>query len=227
MYNMYKGEYIPPTLTVDTVVFQLVNDQLAVLLIQRASEPFKDKWALPGVYNAAGETTRDAMNRALKVKAGINPRRIRLVDQLYTFDTVARDPRGHAVSVSYLCLGDDIQPRCGGLAQNPTFWPIGDLPVLAFDHDDIIRYAHNRLASRITYSSIISALLPNEFTLSELQRAHEAILFRSLDKRNFRKKFLSLGLIHETGESRRIGAHRPAKLYVFNSHKLVVLENKF
>jgi 8-oxo-dGTP diphosphatase len=224
---MYQGEYVPPTLTTDAVVFQLIDNRLSVLLIQRAAEPFRDSWALPGGYVAVGETTQSALDRILLAKAGIRPQQIHMVDQLYAFDTVARDPRGHAVSVSYLCLGNDIQPDQRSGIQNPIFFAINNLPRLAFDHDNIIHYAHKRLASKITYTNIISALLPNEFTLSQLQAAHEAILMRPLDKRNFRKKFLSLNLIHETGQLHRDGAHRPAKLYTFNTRRLQVLETQF
>jgi 8-oxo-dGTP diphosphatase len=224
---MYQGEYVPPTLTTDAVVFQLIDNQLSVLLIQRAGEPFKDSWALPGGYVAIGETTQTALDRILLVKAGIRPQQIHMIDQLYAFDTVARDPRGHAVSVSYLCLGNDIQPDQRLGIQNPTFFAINNLPRLAFDHDSIIHYAHKRLASKITHTNIISALLPNKFTLSQLQAAHEAVLMRPLDKRNFRKKFLSLNLIHETGQFYRDGAHRPAKLYIFNTRQLQSLETQF
>jgi len=220
MNNMYKNEYIPPTLTVDAILFQIIDKKLNVLLIQRTGEPFKDQWALPGIYNAVGETTHHALSRALLRKAGVDLSQIHRVEQLYTFDTVARDPRGHAVSVSYMCLGYDIMPKTDAGVQHPTWFPVDDLPELAFDHVSIIRYARRRLASKMTYTNIVAALLPNEFTLSELQVVHEAIFDHSLDKRNFRKKFLSLDFIKETGAIRQNGAHRPAKLYRFNTRKL-------
>jgi 8-oxo-dGTP diphosphatase len=224
---MFRSKYIPPTLTVDAVLFQLIDGRLDVLLIERTNKPFAGSWALPGAYCSAGETTLDALSRMLISKAGINPRKIGLVDQLYTFDRVARDPRGHAVSLSYMCLVHGMTTKNSKETQNPTFCPVDDLPDLAFDHDEIIAYARKRLASKITYSNIISALLPKQFTLSQLQKAYEAILMQSLDKRNFRKKFLSLNLIHETGQFYQAGAHRPAKLYSFNTLDLVVLETQF
>jgi 8-oxo-dGTP diphosphatase len=223
---MRKGQYIPPTITVDAVVFQIVDNRLSVLLIRRAGEPFRGHWALPGVYNQLGETTREAMSRALSRKAGVNPDDINAVDQLFTFDTVARDPRGHAVSVTYMALGDDFQIREDD-AQNPAWFAVDDLPELAFDHADIIDFARKRLASKITYSNLIAGLLPEEFTLSELQAAYEAVLGRMLDKRNFRKKFLGLDFIRETNKTRQNGAHRPAKLYKFMSRKLQYIETKF
>lgn len=206
---------------------QLIDDELFVVLIQRANQPFKGAWALPGGYNAAGETTLEAVERTLKIKAGVEVADVRLVEQLYTFDTVARDPRGHAVSVTYLGLGKDIVPEGSKTTQNPQFFPINNLPKLAYDHGDIIAYAHNRLKSKLTYTNAVYALLDQFFTLTQLQAAYKAILGRPLDKRNFRKKFLSLGLIHPTSEMRREGAHRPARLYAFNSKELEALSRSF
>lgn len=227
MNVMFAGEYIPPTLTVDSVVLQLIDGELFVLLIQRANEPFKGAWALPGGYNPAGETTHDAMRRVLKTKAGIDCEDLRLVEQLYTFDTVARDPRGHAVSVTYMGLGKDLIPEGSKTTQHPQFYPVTRLPELAYDHQDIIAYAHQRLQSKITYTNAVYALLDPLFTLSQLQSAYEAILCRPLDKRNFRKKFLSLELITATNEYHREGAHRPARLYKFNQQTLQSLSRSF
>jgi 8-oxo-dGTP diphosphatase len=223
----YSSEYVPPILTADSVVFQLIENQLYVLLIQRANEPFKGDWALPGGYNAAGETTQHAMNRVLQKKGGINPTDLRFVQQLYTFDTVARDPRGHAVSVTYMGLGKELTPKGTSETQNPQFFPVTHLPSLAYDHADIIKYAHERLQSKITYTNAVFALLDPLFTLTQLQVAYEAILCRPLDKRNFRKKFLSLELIHPTTEYMKDGAHRPARLYRFNKQGLETLSRSF
>lgn len=223
----YTSEYIPPTLTVDSVVFQLINGALSVLLIQRAQEPFKDAWALPGGYNAIGETTQEAMVRVLKTKGGVESSDLSLVEQLYTFDTVARDPRGHAVSIAYMGLGKNIEPKSSKTSQNPQFFNISALPKLAYDHKHIIKYAHERLANKLMYTNVIFALLPELFTLTQLQSAYEAVLCRELDKRNFRKKFLSLGLIHATEQYAREGAHRPARLYQFNKDSLETLTRSF
>jgi 8-oxo-dGTP diphosphatase len=225
--NTHKGEYKPPILTADSVIFQLVNNQLCILLIRRAKEPFKGLRALPGGYNAAGETTKDAMTRVLKSKAGLNTKDLRLIEQLYTFDTVARDPRGHAVSVTYMGLGKDLTPVSSGTTEEPEFFPITQLPDMAYDHGTIIKYAHERLRAKVTYTNAVFALLPEFFTLTQLQSAYEAILGRELDKRNFRKKFLSLDLIHATKEYHREGAHRPAQLHTFNKQSLETLVRSF
>jgi 8-oxo-dGTP diphosphatase len=224
---MYKGEYIPPTLTVDSVIFQLINNQLCVLSIKRTQEPFDGWWALPGGYNAAGETTKEALNRIVLNKAGVNVSTLPLVEQLYTFDTVARDPRGHAVSVTYMGLGLNLDPAISKTTQSPQFFPVTDLPKTAYDHADIIAYAHERLRSKLTYTNAVFALLPKQFTLSKLQSAYEAILGRELDKRNFRKKFLALDLVEETGEMFQEGAHRPARLFRFRQQSLHALERSF
>lgn len=221
------GVYEPPVLVVDSVVFQLKGSTLSVLLIERTNEPFKGQWALPGGYCAAGETTGDAMSRILKAKAGLKVKDLPMIEQLFTFDTVARDPRGHAVSVSYLGLGKDLKLYLSQTSQNPQFFPVNKLPKLMFDHDEIISYAHQRLKNKITYTNAVFALLPELFTLTQLQASYEAVLEQKLDKRNFRKKFLSLDLVEKTDKYYQEGAHRPASLYRFKQQKLQVLMRNF
>jgi 8-oxo-dGTP diphosphatase len=223
----YTKGYVPPILTVDSVVFQLIDNVLYVLLIQQANQPFRGAWVLPGGYNAAGETTHDAMGRILEARAGVAVSDLKLVEQLYTFETAARDPRGHAVSVTYMGLGKDIVPEGSQTTQNPQFFPVDQLPEIAYDHQDIITYAHQRLQSKVGYTNAVYALLDPFFTLPQLQAAYEAIFGRPFDKRNFRKKFLSLDLIHATSEMQREGAHRPARFYTFNKPELESLSRSF
>ena len=223
---MYNTEYVPPTVTVDAVVFQLIDGALHVCLVQRGQDPFKDSWALPGGYSAAGETTRQALDRIVERKAGVSlSKQTKYEEQLLTFDTVARDPRGHAVSIAYMACGLNITP--GNASEKTQFFPVDQLPKLAFDHGSIITYAHKRLASKISYTNVIFSLLDTKFTMSELQTAYEAIFGHELDKRNFRKKFAQLDLVKETDEYKREGAHRPARLYVFKQTKLQILERSF
>jgi 8-oxo-dGTP diphosphatase len=223
----FTEEYMAPTLTVDSVIFQLDGNNLSVLLIQREQDPFAGAWALPGGYCAAGETTSQAMGRIVQDKTGLRLTQLSFVEQLYTFDTVARDPRGHAVSVTYMGLSKDISLLTTKTTQNPQFFWITELPNLAYDHADIIAYAHARLQSKLSYTNAIYALLPKKFTLSQVQTAYEAVLGRSLDKRNFRKKFLSLELIEETAEQLKQGAHRPARLFRFKQSDLQTLTRSF
>jgi 8-oxo-dGTP diphosphatase len=215
-----KSPYLPPTLTVDGVVFQIIGSELMVLLVKRRNEPFRGHYALPGGYNAQGETTTEALGRVLKKKAGIDTKAAGRIEQLYTFDSVGRDPRGHAVSVVYMILGRNMEPEQSETTESPCFMPIGNLPKLSYDHKDIIRYARDRLRSKIGYTNAIFALLPRHFTLSQLQAAYEAVLGKSLDKRNFRKQFLALSVLSDTATFHQDGAHRPAKLYKFKNQKL-------
>ncbi|HSW92355.1 MAG TPA: NUDIX domain-containing protein [Patescibacteria group bacterium] len=222
----YEQAYVPPTLTVDAVLFQLVDSQLMVLLTRRAEEPFKGAWALPGGYCAEGQTTIEALTSIVKRKVGVDiDIDLGYIEQLYTFDTVARDPRGHAVSVTYMGCGKHIATKGG--SQTSEWHPADQLPALAYDHADIIAYARDRLTAKLTYTNAAMGLLNQKFTLSQLQTAYEAVLGRELDKRNFRKKFLSLHLIHETSEILKSGAHRPAKLYEFNNNSLETLDRSF
>lgn len=222
----HSGPYTPPTLTVDLVLFRLQSDQLEVLLTKRANEPFKGDWALPGGYCAQGQTTLTALASVTRRKIGVDiDTDLSYIEQLYTFDTVARDPRGHAVSVTYMGCTREIEPS--DAEQEIEWHNVDRMPTLAYDHEDIIKYARERLASKLGYTNVAASLLGKKFTLSQLQTTYEAVVGRELDKRNFRKKFLSLGLIHETGEMWREGAHRPAALYAFNDDSVIVLSRSF
>lgn len=216
-------DYTAPILTVDGIVFQLSEDkrELQVLLIQRGFEPFKGTFALPGGYNPAGETTKQALDRVLTEKTGVRIAQLGLVEQLYTFDSIKRDPRGHAVSVVYMGLGRDIALAPSDTVQNPQFYPVTKLPPLAYDHDKLIAFAHTRLKAMITDTTAMAALLPASFTFAELQAAYEAVLGINLDKRNFRKKILALDILKELDDHAAGGAHRPARLYAFRDRTTV------
>ena len=222
----YTTPYVAPTLTVDAIIFQIVNGVLNVCLIQRANDPFKGSWALPGGYSPQGETTTEALERIVQHKAGINIQNdLSYIEQLYTFDTVARDPRGHAVSVTYMGCGREVFPD--NAQSIVSFFPVDALPPIAYDHEKIIDYARKRLIAKLTYTNAVYAFLPQYFTLTELQSAYEAVFGYELDKRNFRKKFATLGLTKETDQMRREGAHRPARLHQFTSDTLQVLSRSF
>lgn len=224
---LYKN-FVSPTVSVDSVIFQLTADRLYVLLVERQSEPYKGMRALPGGYNPIEQTTKEVMEQSLLTKTGVVLSKLRVVEQLYTFDTPKRDPRGHAISVTYMGLTRNLTPLAGGTTEYPLFFPVDDLPDnLAYDHKKIIEYALSRLQGKLYYTNIVFALIPKLFTLSQLQKAYEVILGRDFDKRNFRKKYLSLGLIQPTNEMIREGAHRPARLYKFNKQSLEFLSRNF
>jgi 8-oxo-dGTP diphosphatase len=211
----YTSKYTPPTLTVDLVLFSIIENQLKVVVMQRPNQPFKGAWALPGGYAPAGETTIQALTRITLEKTNIHIAELAFVEQLYAFDTVARDPRGHAVSIAYvggvLKLNEDL------LSNQARFFPVNELPEITFDHHTIIHTAHKHLANEVQYGNRAASFLTKIFTLTELQNVHEIILGLQLDKRNFRKKILSTGVLKDTKRVRSGGIHRPARLYTFNA----------
>ncbi len=213
-------------LTVDTVIATVEDGQLKVLLIQRTGEPFAGRPALPGGYLQADEVSEESARRVLADKAGVQGV---YLEQLYTFDAPDRDPRGRVVSVAYFALvpRDRLRIEPGPATQHPSLVPIAELPELAFDHAEIIRYAQGRIQSKLEYTNVVYSLLPASFTLSQLQGTYEAILCRPLDKRNFQKKFLSLDLIETTGEKTSGGQHRPAQLYRFKDTSPAELKKFF
>jgi 8-oxo-dGTP diphosphatase len=170
-----------------------------------------------------------AARRELCEEAGIAA--AHYLEQLYTFGAVDRDPRTRVISVAYYALlpGREsglplCEPEAGTDATEADWWPVDDLPPLAFDHAEIVSVALSRLRAKLGYTSVAYALLPAEFTLTELQTVYEIILGRSLDKRNFRKKMLAAGILEATPNQRREGAHRPAQLYRFTRREPVFLD---
>ncbi len=218
--------YLSAAVTIDVIVFTIENDQLKVVLIKRSDEPFRGDYALPGGFLQKSETTHQAALRILNDKAGVSDV---FVEQLYTFDDVDRDPRGQIVSIAYFALVPPHQLafKSGALVQEPALLSTSELPKLAFDHRKMIDYAVGRLRSKLEYTNVIYSLLPRLFTLTQLQRTYEIILNKPLDKRNFRKKYLSLGLIESTNQKLEGTRYRPAELYRFKSHKPVELQRWF
>jgi len=222
---MSEQIYKTAGVTVDVVLFTIDEGVLKTLLIKRTNEPFKGLRALPGGFLQKDETSQQAANRILKNKAGVKDI---YTEQLYAFDGAKRDPRGQVISITYFALTrkDDVRFE-GSDIQTPKFAPVRGLAHLAFDHADIIGYALKRLQSKLEYTNVVYSLLRPKFTLTELQNAYEIILGKRLDKRNFRKKFLSLGLIAATKDYERGGKRRPALLYKFKAVKFSELKKFF
>lgn len=214
--TMYTYEYAHPAVTTDIVIFTLQDGQLKVLLIQRANDPYKNHWGLPGGFIEINEDLQTAALRELKEETGVSGV---YLEQLYTFGKPDRDPRERVISVAYYALVpiDYLHIRADSDAKNVAWFACKHLPVLAFDHKQIIELARNRLASKLDYSTIALQFMPVHFTLSALQKVYEIIMDMALDKRNFRKRILSLDCIEQTGESSRDGKHRPARLYRLKS----------
>ncbi|MAR11931.1 MAG: NUDIX hydrolase [Blastopirellula sp.] len=211
-------DYPRPCLTVDCVVFGLDETALQVLLIQRAIEPHAGCWALPGGFVEMGESLEAAARRELQEETSLD---ISYLEQLYTFGGVDRDPRDRVVTVAYYALVKrlDHVARASSDARQVGWFPVNDLPPLAFDHEVIMAAAHERLRGKVRYQPIGFELLPTKFTLRQLQHVYETILDRALDKRNFRKKILSMDLLIELDETEQGVAHRAARLYRFDRRK--------
>lgn len=221
----YQYEYPRPSVTVDCVVFGLDDGALKVLLIQRQQEPYADRWALPGGFVDMDESLDQAAWRELSEETGIERM---YLEQLYTFGAVDRDPRGRVITVAYYALTNlaDHNLTAGTDARSAAWFPVRQVPSLAFDHQHILELAVDRLRGKVRYAPVGFELLPRRFTLTQLQRLYETILERPLDKRNFRKKILGMGLLIETDEMEKDVPHRAARLYKFDGRKYRQLTKK-
>lgn len=207
---------------VDNCIFSVSAGRLEVLLIRLKKSPLAGLWALPGGLIGNRETLDGAAARILEEQTGMSQV---YLEQLYTFGRVDRDPAGRVVSVAYFSLvPSGLRLRASPKYAGVGWRPLGGLPRLAYDHNEIAAYARKRLRWKVQYTNAIWSLLPRRFTLAELQQAYEAVLGRGLDKRNFRRKILSLGLIDSVGEKSRAGAHRPAMLYRFRTRAPRIVE---
>ena len=218
-------QYPRAALTVDCVVFGFDEGELKVLLIERGLEPFKGRWALPGGFVRVDETLDEAARRELVEETGLKNV---FLEQLYTFGAVERDPRERVVSIAYYALVklSNHRAKAATDAANAQWFPVSKLPKLAFDHPEILRTALARLQGKVRYQPIGFELLPEKFTLSHLQHLYEAVLETELDKRNFRKKVLSFGLLVPLEETQMVGRHRPAQLFRFDQKRYEQLRKK-
>jgi 8-oxo-dGTP diphosphatase len=217
-----------PALTVDCVVFGIgggSEPELQVLLVERRDEPFKGRWALPGGFvgvsdeGEQGEDLEAAARRELAEETGL---RVEYLEQLYTFGRPGRDPRGRVVTIAYYALVRSSSVSAGSDASAAQWWPItalsekgGGAGPLAFDHREILRTAVARLRGKVRYAPVGFHLLPQHFTLSDLQKLYEAILMRKLDRPNFRRRMLAMGVLAEVGRQENV-PHRAAALYRFD-----------
>ncbi len=204
---------------VDVALWTIVDGRLLVRLIPVNIPGYiKDKSGLPGGLVRPDENTDQSTKRILAAKAKIATSKIYL-EQLYTFSGINRDPRGRVVAVAYTGIVPWDQLSSTEREKTDMVWwnDVKKLPALAYDHKEIITTALERLRTRVAYTNIIAHFMPKEFTLTELQEAYEVILGKSLDKRNFRKKILLLGILRGLSKERRGGKFRPAKLYSFKS----------
>ncbi len=202
------------------VIFAVVEGRLRVLLVRRSGPPERGRWALPGGRWDGAETLEQAAQRKLVDETGATDL---YLEQLFTASGLDR-AHPAAVAVCYVALVDAGTVR---LREEQTWRPawheVDALPPLAFRNEEVIEQAVARIRAKLEYTNVAYGLLPEDFTLPELQRTYEAIAGRALDRRNFRKRMLGTGLIEPTGELRRTGPHRPARLYRFTTREPVFL----
>ena len=202
-------------LAVDVVCFRVLNEKLEILLgkVDSNSNVYKGQWAHIGGLVDISETADQAVTRLLANKAGIEKI---YKEQLYTFSSIDRDPRGRVVSVAYIALTDSHNAQNLEKAGVETEWrEVSKISKLAYDHNEITKVAVDRLRSKIMYTDIARYLIPKEFTLSDLQKVYEAVTGEGIDKRNFRKRILALNLLKDTKKTIKKGVMRPATLYTF------------
>jgi 8-oxo-dGTP diphosphatase len=211
--------------TVDVVIFALVGDDLQVLLVRRQEVPFKGMWAVPGSFVQMSESLEDAAARALRDETGVQDV---YMEQLFTFGEPNRDPRTRVITIAYFALVPyaDVELEDVGDTAVTGWHSVFSLPQLAFDHAHILEYALQRLRYKLEYTSVGFQLLPDEFTLTELQKAYEIILKEQLDKRNFRRKILSAEILEETGNKKQDGEGRPAKLYRYRDDAVAEVKTR-
>jgi 8-oxo-dGTP diphosphatase len=223
----FTYEYEMPSVAVDCVIFglDLDEDTLKVVLIERGLEPFAGTWAIPGGFVRNGESLDEAATRELSEETGIADV---YLEQLYTFGEPGRDPRGWVISVTYYALvsPDKHSVVAATDARRAQWFPANQLPRLAFDHARILEVALNRLRGKLTYAPIGFELLPEKFTIKQIQKLYEIVLGRTLDNRNFRKKIFSMNVLRELGEMQKGVPHRAARLYKFDVRKYKQLTSR-
>jgi 8-oxo-dGTP diphosphatase len=210
--------------TVDIVIFTLREGSLQVLLVKRGVPPFEGQYAIPGGFIRGDESLEGAALRELHEETGV---RNVFLEQLYTFGDPQRDPRGRVITVAYYALiaSDKLSLVAGADAAEAQWFPASSVPPLAFDHKSILEYALERLRNKLEYTTVGFQLLPEKFTLGELQVVYEVILGRPLDKRNFRRKLALLGILKPLREWQRTG-RKPARLFRLAAARFEKLKDK-
>lgn len=207
--------------TVDNVIFTIINEKLQVLLVSRPIEPFKDLWTLPGWFVLESETLEEAAYRKLEEKTSV--KNIYL-EQLYTFSDVKRDPRWRVISTAYMAIVARENLLVKSWTWDIKFFPVNALPKLWFDHKNVIEYAIKRLKRKLEYTNLAQYILPEKFTLTQLQNVYKIVMNQNFDVRNFRKKINKLWILQETWEKEIWNKYRPAKLFKFSNKDIEIID---
>lgn len=220
--QFYKYQYPHPAVTVDCIIFGFDGQGLKVMLIQRKSEPFAKMWALPGAFVDDAESLENCAERVLQKEGNISGV---YLEQLFTFGLPSRDPRERVISVAYMGLVKtaDFELIAGNDELQIEWRDISEIPDLAFDHSQILQTAIDRIRGKIRYQPIGFELMNAKFTIPQLQQLYEAILGKSLDRRNFRKKLLSMQILKQLPEKQQNVAHKAASYYEFDRERYEVL----
>lgn len=208
--------YPKVAITVDCAIFGFEENELKVLLIRSDLEIFKGKWSLLGDITRDTEDLDDAADRVLHERTGMTDV---FLEQVHTFSSPSRHPGGRVITAAYCSLLDICHHQLQILDNELHWHPLNGLKDMAFDHQQIIDYCYKWLQKRIQEHPLGINLLPDKFSLRELQNLYEAILGITLDRRNFRKKFFTMDFLIDTGELESDVPHRPGKLYKFNFKK--------
>ena len=219
----YTYDYPRPAVTTDCVIFGYDGKELKVLLIERGIEPFKGSWAFPGGFLNMDEDALAGARRELKEETGLENA---FIEQFHTFSEPGRDPRGRVITVAHYALVKIQEVEGGDDAAQARWFPIGEVPPLAFDHDRILRMAMSRLKEKIHFEPVGFELLPDVFTMPQLQNLYEAILEVHFDRRNFASKMLKLGILEDTGDRPAGASSRIPVSYRFNKEKYNELKAK-
>lgn len=219
----YTYDYPRPAVTTDCVIFGYDGKELKVLLIERGIEPFKGCWAFPGGFLDMDEDALAGARRELKEETGLENA---FIEQFHTFSEPGRDPRGRVITIAHYALVKIQEVEGGDDAAQARWFPIGEVPPLAFDHDRILRMAMSRLKEKIHFEPVGFELMPDVFTMPQLQNLYEAILEVHFDRRNFASKMLKLGILEDTGDRPAGASSRIPVSYRFNKEKYNELKAK-
>ena len=219
----YRYDYPRPAVTTDCVIFGYDGKELKVLLIERGIEPFKGCWAFPGGFLNMDEDALAGARRELKEETGLEDA---FIEQFHTFSEPGRDPRGRVITIAHYALVKIQEVEGGDDAAQARWFPIGEVPPLAFDHDRILRMAMSRLKEKIHFEPVGFELLPDVFTMPQLQNLYESILEVHFDRRNFASKMLKLGILEDTGDRPAGASSRIPVSYRFNKEKYNELKAK-